>query len=365
MKRATGFAAILALSLSACSLAGSRAKTGSCPEGEVCSDETPNGLFFAGPALGDAALDLGGSTLPTARGGKQTITVLTGASLGSPKFEGEFDAEVATTNDIMEIDSVAPPDVVVSGVHLGSAFLRLLEPGTDILLDRVQLAVDAIATADAFPAELALVPSEPFALLANADVILVARLKSSGGGRLIDESTTMTGDGVFARLAWDSFRVHTPPADFDVQVNAGDGSFTDLIPVVTSVDDIELVPISGPKLEVRALSSTTACFVARHGTIAVAGASWTFGASGGASTEKSFIDLPGCIDIVGQTPGTATFTASASGKTVTFSVDVLPSTMAVRFPGAFDTDTSAAAGERALGVFLDPSERAAAVGARP
>lgn len=354
MKSSLVFASLAALSLTACSLAGSRAKTGQCPTGEVCSDETPNGLFFKGPELGDAVLQLGGSVRATARGGTQTITVVTGSSLSSPTFGDEFDAEIATTNDVMQIASVSPPTVVVSGIHAGKAFLRLLEPGTDLLLERVQLGVDAVATADAFPAELSIVAEEPYALLAGTDVVLVARLESSAGARLIDESMTFSGDAIVGRTAWDSFRVHAPSAEFDVQVTTGDGSpFTHTVPVVGSIDDIELVPISGTDLEVQALSSTTACFVARSDGAAVAGATWTFGATEGASTEKSLIELPGCVDVAGLTPGTSTLTVTASGKTVSFPVTVKPKTMASRIGGGFGADASVIAGERALRARVD------------
>ena len=57
-----------------CDAPGERASTGECPEGESCSELTPDGLYFRGAPLVPFGIAVGIQT--TAAGGHQTITVL-------------------------------------------------------------------------------------------------------------------------------------------------------------------------------------------------------------------------------------------------------------------------------------------------
>src|SRR5262249_3182173 len=136
------------LLLAGCTLAGERGATGDCPPGETCSDKTPNGLALLGAKLGDDPL---GPMQPraTAIGGTQQLTVVTGATSGAPAFALPFDA--TTTSPSLAVTDVAPPKLPVEGLGAGTSDLRLVEPGTQLLYDRLPLDVTAVATVDLRP----------------------------------------------------------------------------------------------------------------------------------------------------------------------------------------------------------------------
>ncbi|MFO0617015.1 MAG: hypothetical protein U0414_30750 [Polyangiaceae bacterium] len=323
-------ASLLGLTLGACSLPGSRASLDQCPPGEACSDETPDGLYLTGAHLGDDVLGLA-SPPATARGGSQTMTAVIGPSVNNPPYGGDFDAAIADNEVVLSVGSVAPPSVIVVGKNPGIAFLRLLEPGTDLLLDRFQLKVEAIDQVDAFPPELALAPDGPWAVLAGAEVSLVARLHSSSRARLVDEQMAFDGPDIVGRDAWDTVRVHAPASDFELQMKAGLAPVvTSKIAVVASIEDIGGSLLNGEKLELSPQRTQTVCFVARSGDANVAGAAWTFTTSGNVEVAESSLVLPSCVELRAIAVGSATLTASASGFQKSFEVDIAPSTMLVK-----------------------------------
>ena len=78
---------------------GDRAETGECPLGEVCSPDTPEGLYFVSPKLGEQGISLHfHDLLPTAVGGTQTITVFDAATHRPMEFPF---AAVLTDNSLI------------------------------------------------------------------------------------------------------------------------------------------------------------------------------------------------------------------------------------------------------------------------
>src|SRR6202022_4474072 len=89
------------------------------------------------------------SPLAIAVGGTQSIRALEGAGAGAPPFMLAFIA--AASAPVILVVSTTPPDVVVEGKSAGQAYLRLLDPGTNLLFDRVLLDVKPIDPVDLRP----------------------------------------------------------------------------------------------------------------------------------------------------------------------------------------------------------------------
>ncbi|MEM9073646.1 MAG: hypothetical protein AAGE52_34470, partial [Myxococcota bacterium] len=81
----TYFQLSLMVALSACAVeAGERAR-GGCPDDELCSDLTPEGLFFAAVPPSDYIGELPGLVL----NGRQRITLTPGGSYDLPEFAAD------------------------------------------------------------------------------------------------------------------------------------------------------------------------------------------------------------------------------------------------------------------------------------
>lgn len=323
-------ALVISASVSGCAIAGERAGngTGQCPTGETCSELTPHGLFFVGTASTDNIFKGGLAT--TARGGRQTVTALTGSGSGSPAYDGDFDAKVEDAK-IVSIFSVTPPSVKLDGEGLGSTRLRLLEPDTNLLLDRVEVKVAAVSSVSLFPAELMFLADndKPWAMLAGNKASLFVRLGSAGGDRLIDENLSLSSaTGSVTAEGWDRFSVEAPTkGDASFQVKAGDTSLSAKATVVASIDEVvgssELGTVEDP-IKVTVDGDSTVCFVARSGGLPVAGADWEFSLSSGVAPADVAIDLPlpSCVGMHGVTAGPAEITVKAGGVSQAFKIDV-------------------------------------------
>jgi hypothetical protein len=355
----TAFALVSIFAASGCALAGDRVG-GVCPTGEVCSAEAPNGLFFLGARRSDS---FGGGVEITAVGGTQTIKVLEDSNTDSPAFDRAFDASTSDVT-VAAISAVAPPNVTISGEADGTTSLRLLESGTDKLLDRVDVHVAAIDSVAAFPQELFLVASDdgtPWALLSGGKASLVVQLKSKGGDRLVDEELTMTSDfGKATSQAWDLFEITAPTSgDASYTVTAGKGSFPVKASVVAAVDKIESSKVLnelGADGQLEAMKDQLLCFIGTSGSARVAGAEWKF--TGSSSITITPVDATvssqtSCVQIKGTAVGPAKLTVEASGFSRVVDINFVKK--AAR--GAHGTDkelatrpfVSASAGERAGG----------------
>jgi hypothetical protein len=314
----------------ACKL-GQRAEAeGKCPPGETCSDRTPSGLAFIGARAFNNAD--GDRLLPTAIGGNQTISTLYADSPHEPYVAG-FEAKLIDSSIAM-IESDESTSIVLRGVSEGTALLRLLEPRTNKLLDRVEIAIAPIAKVSLRPQELGEVALEPWAVLTGSRALLGVMLLDRDDGQIVDESLEVSAHAAeIARRAWDLYEV-TPTASDSVSlaVRAGGGLFLTSAQVVSSIDDIVQRSPSLPAglpTTVKLGRATEICFLARSTVSTVVGATWTFQASNAITiarrsetpAESSPVSRPrrappSCVTVSGTKLGPATLhvTAGNHGK---------------------------------------------------
>jgi hypothetical protein len=349
---------LAAASVAGCAVPGDLAATGACPTGETCSTEAPHGLFFEGASFSDFA---GASGLPiVAAGGTEGVTALTGSGLDSSPFGGLF---TATSSDpgALAIDAVAPPSLQVHGHAPADAVVKLFQAGTTDLLDQVDVQVEAISAATLFPSELVVPESAaptpttaPWALLAgSAAVPLVVRLQGTSADRLVDEATTLTQPaGAPVRQAWDLFAVTAPaaPGLSSFTIQAGGASFLVTAPVVATIDDLTLIPLTSSPATAAQIGANGAdlCFLAQSAGAVVVGATWTFTGSSNLELLPGFTEgSPSCIAAAGTAVGPATLTVAASGFSKTFDLTVTAATKAKMSPHRPARASGSVAGDRA------------------
>jgi hypothetical protein len=239
---------------------------------------------------------------------------------------------VATTSDApLGVSGATPPDVTVLGLASGRAFLRIAEPGTNALFDRVELAVEPIAEVALVPRSAALdadfvEQGGSFLLLAGGSDALVAQLRGAGGERLVDESLTLAvaggGLGVGARESWDTLRVTgLSAANGTVSVRSGAGSrFDQEVRVVAGLDDIRSVRAIGGAASTDEPQSSnreaTFCFRATSGGTLVAGATWSFAPVAGLTLTP----VGSCVRVRSELPSATVLSVTASGVTREFLV---------------------------------------------
>lgn len=330
-------ALLIAGSVAGCALPGERAGSANCwsgdceptcPAGETCSPDTPSGLHFSGAPLFDR---FDGGPRTTAAGGVQRIGVLRSSTLGD-YFESSFDA---VTTDAFEVAELSPPEVDVLATSEGSGYLRILEPGTDNLYDRVELHAAAVEVIEMTPAGKAWVdsgvPVDGWSLLAGTEVQIGVRLRGSDpGDALVDESMTVdvksgAAPGADSQV-WDVVNV-IPDASGEVTLQAtlGDGTaHVQIFPISEKVDEIVRAmsyldpgetPVVSPKAQ------AVFCFRAMDGDLAVAGLAWTFSTDADVEVEP----LDSCAIVTPTALGPHTLTVQAGGQELLFDFEVVQS----------------------------------------
>jgi len=181
-------------------VAGERAASGECPEGEVCSDKAPAGLLFQGQMLYDEGEDRLG---PVLVGGRFDVLFFPeGYSL-----KGQWTAEVEGADH--RIREGGEPGVELMGTEAGTAMLRVIDPETGHLYDR--LSIEVVELEDI---ELTNVAEPGRATLkAGCEEMIGIRMLSAGGSlRAFDQNLKVRAPDVVAdRFAWDCFRYMVPP----------------------------------------------------------------------------------------------------------------------------------------------------------
>src|SRR5262244_2672009 len=214
---------ILALFLvTGCAAQGERAQDG-CPSDEICAP-LDGGLYFVGAALGDEELASDDWAAPhtTALGGRQVVRVLHGPFVSSPPFVQPFNAGLR--GDALAIASLDGPDIGIVGVAPGSAYLRIVQPGTGDLYDRILLPVAPAARASLVqPALRVDAPRRTgrlhdWVIWAGRDLPLVVAVEASNGDRLVDDGMTVNG---VAGRPWDLVTVRATPGPVTLGVVAG------------------------------------------------------------------------------------------------------------------------------------------------
>ena len=127
--RATqGIFMVMGVFLLACVGEPGERSSGGCPEEEVCSDLTPNGLSFtANHVITGRSEDLGALAV----GGTMHVFMM--------ELEAAFDVTVDT--DALTVAEGARADFVLTGEEEGKAMVRVVEEGTDLLFDRFLIEV--------------------------------------------------------------------------------------------------------------------------------------------------------------------------------------------------------------------------------
>jgi hypothetical protein len=325
-----------------------------CPSGEICSPETPEGLWFGSDGFPDVPFSNPAPRV-TAAGGTQTITIYRSPST---EFAQPFEA-ASSDPGVLVIELVDPPVVRVRAVGPGAAYLRILEPGgTGLLYDRFSLTTARVTRASLAPAASFLTDSglweerDPWALLAGGEVDLVIRLWADDQ-RVADESalaaaatparvTASTPEAYVARLAG------VAPGDGRVDVTVGDLALPVSFRVVSAVDSVGCWSLLGSDEPVCPSSVTVGherqqCLRALSGGDVVLGAGWSYTAT----PRLALIDeplAPSCVRLSGVTSGAATLTATAAGVAAAFPIDVVAS--AARPAPAAPARSGPAAGER-------------------
>jgi hypothetical protein len=211
------------LLVAGCAVKGERGQNG-CPVDETCAPLEGGVVGFVGTALSDFPLSHDDLAAPqfTAVGGTQVIRVLHGPFVSSPPFELPFTA--ATRGDALAIERQSGPDIGIAGVTTGSAYLRILEPETGDLYDRILLMVAPVARARlAQPAIFFRGPRPTpdgydWMIWAGRDVQLVVALETPDGHRVVDDSMSVNG---VRGEPWDLVTVNASPGTVTVTVDAG------------------------------------------------------------------------------------------------------------------------------------------------
>jgi hypothetical protein len=340
--------------LGACDLsAGERASTGACPEA-TCSVETPGGLHFYGEAISEHD-DLDGllgqlGPAATAVGGHQGITI---AGLD----ELPYTATANATSGGIDVVSTSGDVVTIDGVASGRSYLRIAEPDTDVLYDRIELEASAITHISFEPIELE-AGQEPWAFLAGGDVnvaIALFGMVTVGSevleDRIVDSALAIQLPAGASRTAWDAITFAAPGiGTHSLTVTAGDQPPVQIaFDVVDHIDAI--LPYEPPTQITTSDWFRTACFIATSGARAVAGLAWTFEVDGAAASP---FPVPNCVP----------FYPSEAGATIHISARTMGLDAAIAVPvvaGAARTEAPryrpSAAGERASLVMPNPRSR--------
>jgi len=214
-----------------------------CPEGEVCTDDTPDGLRFFGQGFYDEGgiMRLG----PVLKGGTFELGFNAVSGRLGPVDVASDDssilrAEVAPRTDGFAVDGNA----IVHGMADGRATVRVIDDD-GLLYDRMPIdvfeidAVDVVNVGDPGRVEL----------IAGCDEMLGIHLLANDGGttlRAFDSSVRVTADGQSLSpetWAWDCFRTVIAPdmSAVNIRVFAGGETFVTELSV-RPLDDDEICP---------------------------------------------------------------------------------------------------------------------------
>ncbi|MFO0555333.1 MAG: hypothetical protein U0271_43555 [Polyangiaceae bacterium] len=302
-----------------------------CVPDEVCSDVTPEGLYF-----GSAEFFGRFGRLPktVAIGGVEEIGVYLDDS-GARTFDEPFSA--ASTAGL-SIDGVDGNNVTVRGSAVGGGYLRIVDPDNGELFDRIQISsqfitdIDVISSDLDFVARLEPTTNAPTLLWAGSDVSLGVVL-TGDGDRLIDQALTASFTGAtvlsddaaatasLAPASWDLRNIHVADAgSVTATVHAGSANSTvsfDIVDDLDSIVELDTGESDGPiPLDHHAIF----CFRAQRGANPVAGVPWSVSTTG-VVTSNPF--GPNCYQVWGESLGAGTFEISAGGLSLELDLEIV------------------------------------------
>jgi hypothetical protein len=346
MKNRLPLFAIPVLGTFACTTPGERTN-GMCPQGEVCSPDTPNGLYFGGPPI---ANELNAGILPIAVGGTETVLVSINSS--GTAFTRPFDA---ATTGALSVMSSTPPSVTVHADTTGNGYLRILQSGTNLLYDRVGMTTSELDHVDVDPIEMNGFNDDtfdpkttPWAAWAGADVPVYMALYDGIETRLVDEALAVTG--ATSQSAWDTISVNGT-SDIALSITAGDKSaLPATVKVLAHVQTIAAVTASGvDPTKPQAINTPVAlCFdaVGADGSTVIVGATWSFNVTSGTATAMASA-YPNCASVTATAIGTVMLQVDAGDATTTVPI-IFVAAKPTRAAAGASEEASATPGERAL-----------------
>ncbi len=304
-----------------------------CPADEDCSDATPNGLYFGGTPTGDISLWSTGWPHITAVGGRQTIGLYLDGGAEQP-LDLPYVASLSTT--ALSVADTLPAAVVVHGDSEGGAKLRIAEPDTDLLYDRIDVSAAPIARMYLLPAgeyqgyDYDFVNPDfgaRFAVWTGGSARLTVGLLDTDDDRVVDEGMTIDpGPGISADPEGFVNTVQLAPvADgtIDVTVRAGDAPVVHMA-VLAASSAARIEPLNGEAVTLRVDAGGLICFRARTATGAyLMGADWSYTSSSRLTLVETDDDvLSHCVRVNGTETGKATLTARAAGASVEVDVTI-------------------------------------------
>lgn len=294
--------------------AGDRALTGACPEDEVCDPATEDGLHFRGARFAESLFDFG-DLKTLAVGGTQQVRIFEVDDRGRHvPLALAFDAEIS--DGVAVVEAQHDSAIVLRGDAEAAGFLRIQAADSGALFDRTTIAARAIG-------EIRLEPTFDVAFDARDSFLYapgapgVVRLAATpDGGRLVDESATISGPGI-TQHAWDAFSIgDLAPGTHALEVRAGDRGATTVTFEVGHADSLHRTIGSDSVLRE---GRGWVCFAARAGDRGVHVA-WRF-ETDNATGEQ--IGLNGCVNLEHTGGDTVTVRAFADGLTTSVTMNVV------------------------------------------
>ncbi len=338
-----------------------------CPADENCSDASPNGLYFGGTPTGDISFWSTGWPHITAVGGRQTIGLYLDSAAEQP-LDLPYVASLSTS--ALSVADTLPAAVVVQGDSEGGAKLRIAEPDTDLLYDRIDVSAAPIERMFLLPAgeyqtyDFDFVNPEfgaRFAVWTGGQARLTVAMVNADDDRVVNEGMTIDpAPGISADPEGfvNTVRI-APVADgsVNIAVRAGDAPVVHMAVIATS-RAASIEPLND-SITLRVDAGGRLCFRARTSAGAyLMGADWSYTSSARLTLVETDDDvLSHCVRVNGTETGSATLTARAAGASVDLDVTII------------DANRSRAAAPRAPAIEPalagDRADNAAALAATP
>ncbi len=316
LRLALGTGLFMFTSASSCD-AGDRASSGACPVGELC-DPSVEGLHFEGATFAEGLLDVG-DVKRVAVGGRQDVRLFDIDEDGHHVvFEQSYTASF--DNGVVDIEATAGNVVTLRGGAGGTGKLRIINPSTGELFDRLSVSAGKLDAAVLSQSLVVLLDggSETPVLYAPGATGYI-RLRTAEDFSLVDEDAAITGTGI-AQSRWDTFTVgKVAPGSHALTISAGDHA-----PITVDYEVVHadaLAHLLGD--EVTRDGRGIVCFGARNAGRPIH-ASWTFEIDGGALESSPFV---GCTNVLPGDGTELTVRAFADGlsTSVTMPIVEMPS----------------------------------------
>lgn len=292
-----------------------------CPDGEICSGATPDGLTFTRvrpmPPMPYGAHHVE-YPRPIALGAREALRIREPLDRPLPTYDAR------SSLSLLAVTPSGAGLVTLEGVHEGEAYLRITEPRSESLLDRIAVEVKKIDRVRVLPREPA--PSATlYALMRDGQAVFVVGAASKDGDWLADDGLAFEGTSA------QSVNVLGLDGDRTLAARASDGTRgeTKLL-VVDGVDSVglyDLRGLGGQRLEslageVPIDKPRVVCAVAWAQGSPVVGERFVFVGSANVRIDDSPILVGSwpsfaCPLVTATAPGAATISVHARGRSFT------------------------------------------------